>query len=72
MLSDWVNEDVDKSLAKALEWYVKQEDERKTRFFVENDLEKTLEQSQWRYFVSLLYKTKRFQNFFSGFLFATA
>ena len=32
-----MNEDVQKSLAKAMDRYVKQEEERKTCFFAEND-----------------------------------
>ena len=67
-LPDWANEDVKKSLSEAVDRYVKQEEERKTRFFVENDFEKILEQSQSRatkqaffvYLVSLIYKTNIF------------
>ena len=36
------NKDIEKSLGKVVDKYVKQEGERKTRFFVENDLEKIL------------------------------
>ena len=45
-LADWENEDLEKSLVEAVDSYDKQEDERKTRFSVENDLTKLLEQSQ--------------------------
>ena len=30
-----MNEDVEKSLAEAVDWYAKKEEERKTRFFVQ-------------------------------------
>ena len=46
ILPDWANEDLEKSLAEAVDSYVKQEEERKSRFSVENDLTKLLEQSQ--------------------------
>ena len=46
ILPDWTNEDVEKSLTEALDRYVKREEDRKARFFVENDLERILEQSQ--------------------------
>ncbi|CAH3141141.1 unnamed protein product, partial [Pocillopora meandrina] len=46
ILADWVNEDFEKSLVEAVESYDKQEKERKSRFSVENDLTKLLEQSQ--------------------------
>ena len=46
ILPDWANEDLEKSLAEAVDSYVKQEEERKSRFSVENDLKKLLEQSQ--------------------------
>ena len=36
------NKDIEKSLAEVVDRCVKQEEERKTRFFVENDLEKIL------------------------------
>ncbi|XP_067027292.1 uncharacterized protein [Acropora muricata] len=45
-LPDWKNEDLEKSLAEAVDSYDKQEEEKKTRFSVENDLTKLLEQSQ--------------------------
>ena len=40
ILPDWVNEDLEKSLAEAVDSYVKQEKERKTRFSFENDFDK--------------------------------
>ena len=46
ILSDWANEDLVKSLAEAVDSYVKQEEERKTRFSVANNLTKILEQSR--------------------------
>ena len=46
ILADWVNEDFEKSLVEAVDSYNKQEKERKSRFSVENDLTKLLEQSQ--------------------------
>ena len=45
ILADWVNEDFEKSLVEAVDSYDKQEKERKSRFSVENDLTKLLEQS---------------------------
>ena len=45
-LADWKNEELEKSLAEAVDSYDKQEEEKKTRFSVENDLTKLLEQSQ--------------------------
>ena len=45
-LADWVNDDFEKSLVEAEDSYDKQEKERKTRFSVENELKKLLEQSQ--------------------------
>ena len=46
-LVDWENEDLEKSLAETVDSYDKQEEEKKkTRFSVENDLTKLLEQSQ--------------------------
>ena len=39
-LADWKNEDLEKSLVEAVDSYDKQE-EKKTRFSVENDLSKT-------------------------------
>ena len=41
-----MNEDFEKSLVEAVDSYNKQEKERKSRFSVENDLTKLLEQSQ--------------------------
>ncbi|CAH3154784.1 unnamed protein product [Pocillopora meandrina] len=46
ILADWVNEDFEKSLVEAVDSYDKQEKERKSRFSVENNLTKLLEQSQ--------------------------
>ena len=46
ILPDWVSEDFDKGLVEAVDSYDKQEKERKSRFSVENDLTKLLEQSQ--------------------------
>ena len=37
-LADWKNEDLEKSLAEAVDSYDKQEEENKTRFSLENDL----------------------------------
>ena len=49
-LADWENEDLEKSLAEAVDSYDKQEDgKKKTRFYVENDLTKLLEQSQSKF-----------------------
>ena len=48
-LADWENEDLEKSLAEAVESYDKQEEEKKTRFYVANDLTKLLEQSQSKF-----------------------
>ena len=45
ILPDWAKEDIEETLAEALTMYEKQE-QRKTRFFVENDLQNILEQSQ--------------------------
>ena len=45
IVPDWRKEDIEESLAKAVTMYEKQE-EWKTRFFVENDLQNILEQSQ--------------------------
>ena len=45
-LAYWKNEDLEKSLVEAVDSYDKQEEEKKTRFSVENDLTKLLEQSQ--------------------------
>ena len=68
-LADWKNEDLEKSLAEAVDSYDKKEEEKKTRFYVLNDLTKLLEQSQSKfekkslffvYFNSLLYKKNRF------------
>ncbi|XP_066026182.1 uncharacterized protein [Pocillopora verrucosa] len=46
ILADWVNEDFEKSSVEAVDSYDKQEKERKSRFSVENDLTKLLEQSR--------------------------
>ena len=65
ILPDWAKEDVEKNLAEAVDSYVKQEEERKTRFFVENVLAKfssslsQTRQNKTQNFVSLLYKTYR-------------
>ena len=45
-LANWENEDLEKSLAKAVDSYDKQEEEKNTHFSVENDLTKLLEQFQ--------------------------
>ena len=45
ILADWVKEDFEKTLVEAVESYDKQEKEIKSRFSVENDLTKLLEQS---------------------------
>ena len=45
-LADWKNEDLEKSLALAVDSYDKKEEAKKTRFSVENDLTKLPEQSQ--------------------------
>ena len=45
-LAHWENENLEQSLAEAVNSYDKQEEEKKTRFSVENDLTKLLEQSQ--------------------------
>ena len=34
----WANEDVEKSLGEAVDRYVKQGEERKTRFFIQSNL----------------------------------
>ena len=46
ILPDWAKEDIEKSLAEAVTQYEKHEEERNKRFFVENDLQNILEQSQ--------------------------
>ncbi len=46
LIPDWANEDVEESLTEFVDKYEKQEEEQKARFFVEDDLEKILEQSQ--------------------------
>ena len=46
ILPDWANEDLEKRLAEVVDIYVKQEEEGKLHFSVENDLTKLLEQSQ--------------------------
>ena len=67
-LADWENEDLEKSLAEAVDSYDKQEEEKKTRFSVENDLTKLLEQSQsnatkrntkWVMYILILYYIKQ-------------
>ena len=45
VLPDWSKDDIEESLAQAVTLYEKQE-EQKTRFFVEDNLENILEQSQ--------------------------
>ena len=45
ILPDWANEEIEKTLVEAVDKFQKEEEE-KTRFYVENDLEKILEQSQ--------------------------
>ena len=63
ILPDWANEDVGKSLAEAADRYVKQEVERKTCFFVENDLDKILQQSYsstTKFCFFIINKTNRF------------
>ena len=42
---DWANEEIEITLVEAVDKFQKEEEE-KTRFYVENDLEKILEQSQ--------------------------
>ena len=44
ILADWVNEDLEKSLVEDMDSYVIQDKERRTRFSVENDSTKLLEQ----------------------------
>ena len=58
-LVDWENEDLAKSLADAVDSYDKQEEEKKTRFSVENDLTKLLEQSQSNATILILYYIKQ-------------
>lgn len=45
VLTDWAKDDIEESLAQAVTLYEKQE-EPKTRFFVEDNLQNILEQSQ--------------------------
>ena len=45
ILPDWANEEIEITLVEAVNKFQK-EGEEKTRFYVENDLEKILEQSQ--------------------------
>lgn len=45
ILPDWANEEIEITLVEAVDKFQKEEEE-KTRFYVENDLEKILEQSQ--------------------------
>ena len=42
---DWANEEIEITLVEVVDKFQKEEEE-KTRFYVENDLEKILEQSQ--------------------------
>ena len=44
ILPDWANEEIEITLVEAVDKFQKEEEE-KTRFYVENDLEKILEQS---------------------------
>ena len=71
-LADWENEDLEKSLAEAVDSYDKQEKEKKTRLSVENNLTQlaifvSVKVAKFEikrlfsvYFNSLLYKTNRF------------
>ena len=71
-LADWENEDLEKSLAEAVDSYDKQEEGKKTRLSVENDLTRlaifvSVKVAKFEikrlfsvYFNSLLYKTNRF------------
>ena len=45
ILPDWANEEIEITLVEAVDKF-QMEEEEKTRFYVENDLEKILEQSQ--------------------------
>ena len=45
ILPDWANEEIEITLVEAVDKFQKEEEE-KTLFYVENDLEKILEQSQ--------------------------
>ena len=45
ILPDWANEEIEITLVEAVDKFQKEKEE-KTRFYVENDLEKILEQSQ--------------------------
>ena len=45
ILPDWANKEIEITLVEAVDKFQKEEEE-KTRFYVENDLEKILEQSQ--------------------------
>ena len=45
ILPDWANEEIEITLVEAVDKFQKDEEE-KTRFYVENDLEKILKQSQ--------------------------
>ena len=45
ILLDWANEEIEITLVETVDKFQKEEEE-KTRFYVENDLEKILEQSQ--------------------------
>ena len=46
ILRDWAKEKIQKSLVEALKRYEKKEEETKKRFFLEDNSEKILEQSQ--------------------------
>ena len=46
ILPDWAKEKIQKSLVEALKRYEKKEEETKKRFFLEDNSEKILEQSQ--------------------------
>ena len=56
ILPDWANEEIEITLVEAVDKFQKEEEE-KTRFYVENDLEKILEQSN-NFFASHLSNTK--------------
>ena len=56
ILPDWANEEIEITLVEAVDKFQKEEEE-KTRFYVENDLEKILEQSN-NFFAAHLSNTK--------------
>ena len=56
ILPDWANEEIEITLVEAVDKF-QMEEEEKTRFYVENDLEKILEQSN-NFFASHLSNTK--------------